>query len=178
MTFSNKVYLSPLGKIPAGKRNIRLKGYVLSATFSDTIPKGKMGLNKKFREFLSLSLIDEVLVQSYDPRSADRPASSITLKIELLQPPKERVELDDLELIKQFRKDFVGYYVVFEQVFVISFTKIPIVLTVDRVLGAETGLTFIGPETVVEAFASGEQQLRLRSTKLQKKNVFSADFSM
>ncbi len=49
MTYSNKVYLSPLGKIPVHKRFIKLKGYVLSTAFSETIPKGKIGLNKKFR---------------------------------------------------------------------------------------------------------------------------------
>jgi hypothetical protein len=49
MTYSNKVYLSPSGKIPAHKRFIKLKGYVLSTAFSETIPKGKIGLNKKFR---------------------------------------------------------------------------------------------------------------------------------
>jgi hypothetical protein len=34
MTYSNKVYLSPLGRIPNGKRYIRLKGYVLSVAFA------------------------------------------------------------------------------------------------------------------------------------------------
>jgi hypothetical protein len=34
MTYSNKVYLSPLGKIPNHKRFIKLKGYVLSTVFS------------------------------------------------------------------------------------------------------------------------------------------------
>jgi len=49
MTYSNKVYLSPLGKIPQQKRFITLKGYVLPIAFSETIPRGKIGLNKKFR---------------------------------------------------------------------------------------------------------------------------------
>jgi hypothetical protein len=49
MTYSNKVYLSTIGKIPQQKRFITLKGYVLPIAFSDTIPKGKIGLNKKFR---------------------------------------------------------------------------------------------------------------------------------
>jgi hypothetical protein len=49
MTYSNKVYLSPLGKIPAHKRFIRIKGYVLPVALSDSIPRGKIGLSKKFR---------------------------------------------------------------------------------------------------------------------------------
>ena len=49
MTFSNKVYLSPHGNIPTHKQFILLKGYVLPVAFSDTIVKGKIGLNKKFR---------------------------------------------------------------------------------------------------------------------------------
>jgi len=49
MTYSNKVYLSPFGKIPQQKRFITLKGYVLPIAFSETIPRGKIGLNKKFR---------------------------------------------------------------------------------------------------------------------------------
>jgi hypothetical protein len=51
MTYSNKVYLSPQGNIPTHKKYILIKGYVLPVVFSDTIPKGKIGLNKKFREF-------------------------------------------------------------------------------------------------------------------------------
>jgi len=49
MTYSNKVYLNPFGKIPSHKRYIIFKGYVLMVAFSETIPKGKIGLNKKFR---------------------------------------------------------------------------------------------------------------------------------
>jgi len=58
MSYSNKVYLSTQGKIPIKKKYISIKGYILWAEYSDTIPKGKIGLNKKFREFLLLSLID------------------------------------------------------------------------------------------------------------------------
>lgn len=178
MTYSNRVYLSPLGKIPSHKRFVRLKGYVLAVGFSETIPKGKIGLNKKFREFLTLSLIDDALVQAYDPKPADLSAASLQLKIELLLPPKERVEVDDVELIKQFKKDFAGYYLGVDQVFVANFAKMPLILTVERILGADNGLSFLGAETIIEAFASGEQQVRLKSTKLQKKNVFTANFSM
>ena len=34
MTYSNRVYLSPLGKIPPQKRFIKLKGYVLPTAFA------------------------------------------------------------------------------------------------------------------------------------------------
>jgi hypothetical protein len=95
MLYSNKVYLSPLGRIPSHKRFIILKGYVLSIAFSDSIPKGKIGLSKKFREFLVLSLIDEAIITAYDPRPTDKPVTSLHLKIELLIPPKERKEVDD-----------------------------------------------------------------------------------
>jgi vesicle-fusing ATPase len=127
---------------------------------------------------LGLSLIDEALVHPYEPKPADKPAASLQLKLELLLPPKERVEIDDVELVKQFRKDFGKSYLGVDQVFVVSFAKMPLILTVDRVLGADDGLSFLGEETAIETFASGEQQVRLRSTKLQKKNVFSANFSM
>ena len=60
-----------------------------------------------------------------------------------------------MELVKQLRKDFSGYYLGVEQVFVVNFAKMPIVLTVDRVLGGEEGLVFVGSETVIETFASG-----------------------
>lgn len=45
-----------------------MKGYVLPVAFSDTIPKGKIGLSKNFREFLALSLIDEALIYAYEPK--------------------------------------------------------------------------------------------------------------
>ncbi len=49
MIYSNKVYLSPLGNIPPQKKYISMKGYILPFDISDIIPKGKIGLNKKFR---------------------------------------------------------------------------------------------------------------------------------
>ena len=49
MTFSNRVYLSLEGNIPEHKQFITLKEYVLPIAFSENIPKGKIGLNKKFR---------------------------------------------------------------------------------------------------------------------------------
>jgi hypothetical protein len=49
MAYSNKVYLSPEGNIPGSKKFIVLKGYILPFSLSETIPKGKIGLNKKFR---------------------------------------------------------------------------------------------------------------------------------
>jgi hypothetical protein len=81
MTYSNRVYLSPQGNIPSHKQFIFLKGYVLPVAFSEEIPKGKIGLNKKFREFLALSLIDQTIIKAYDPRPTDRPAASLSLKI-------------------------------------------------------------------------------------------------
>lgn len=110
MTYSNRVYLSPLGKIPPQKRFIKLKGYVLPTAFAETIPKGKIGLSKKFREFLTLSLIDEAIIHAYDPKPSDKPAASLHIKIEMLLPPKEKVEIDDAELVRQFKKDFNGFY--------------------------------------------------------------------
>lgn len=149
MTYSNKVYLSPLGRIPVQKQFIKIKGYVLPVAFSDAVPKGKIGLNKKFREFLTLSLIDETSIQGYDPKESDKPASCLHIKIEMLVPPKEKVEIDDAELIKQFKKDYNRYYVSVEQVFVVSFQKVPLIITIDRVLGGDGGLSYLAGETTI-----------------------------
>ena len=51
------------------------------------------------------------------------------------------------------------------------------IVTVDRILGNEEKV-FLSEETKVECFASVEQQIRLKSTKNVKKNIFSANFSM
>jgi hypothetical protein len=91
MTYSNKVYLSPQGNIPSYKKYILIKGYVLPVAFSDTVPKGKIGLNKKFREFLVLSLIDQTMIQAYDAKPKDKAATSLIIQIEYLFPPKEKV---------------------------------------------------------------------------------------
>lgn len=81
MTYSNKVYLSPQGNIPAHKQYVLLKGYVLPVAFSETIPPSKIGLNKKFREFLALSLIDQSILKAYDPKPSDMAATSLNIKI-------------------------------------------------------------------------------------------------
>ncbi len=86
--------------------------------------------------------------------------------------------MDDIELLKQFKKDYNGYYVARDQVFVINFNKIPFIVTIDRFIGGATENVFISPETKIEAFPSAEQQIRLKSAKNVKKNVFNANFSM
>ena len=91
MAYSNKVYLNPSGRIPSHKKLITIKRYVLSCAFSEQIPKGKIGLNKKFREFLVLSLIDDVMIQAYDRKPCDKPATAVTIKVEYLFPPNSRV---------------------------------------------------------------------------------------
>jgi hypothetical protein len=53
----------------------------------------------------------------------------------MLLAPKERVEVDDMELIKQFKKDYNGYYLAVDQVFVLSFMKTPFIVTIDRMFG-------------------------------------------
>jgi hypothetical protein len=89
MAYSNKVYLSKDSKFPEHKKYLLLKGYVLSYELSDKIPKGKIGLNKKFREFLNLSLIDEVHIRLFEPKNTkDAFATSVTAMIEFLFPPK------------------------------------------------------------------------------------------
>jgi hypothetical protein len=54
----------------------------------------------------------------------------LNIKIEFLLPPKEKVEIDDMELIQQFKKEFTGYYLNIEQVFVINFKKTPIIISI------------------------------------------------
>ncbi len=66
-----------------------------------------------------------------------------------MQPPKERVELDDLEVVGQFRKDFTEFYIGVEQVFVLNYAKIPLVLTIERMTGGEDGLLYLGKETII-----------------------------
>ena len=107
-----------------------MKGYVLPVAFSQTIPKGKIGLSKNFREFLALSLIDEALIYAYEPKPTDKPATSLHIKIQFLLPPKEKAEVDDIELIQQFKKDFNGFYLNIEQVFVINFKKTPLIISI------------------------------------------------
>lgn len=81
MVYSNKVYLSPTSTFPEHKKYLILKGYVFNYELSSEIPKGKIGLSKKFREFLAVSLIDDVQVKLFEPRSKDSPATSVTLTI-------------------------------------------------------------------------------------------------
>jgi hypothetical protein len=61
----------------------------------------------------------------------------------MLLPPKERTEVDDIELVKQFKKDYNGYYLAVDQVFVLSYTKTPFILTIDRIFGNNEGASYL-----------------------------------
>lgn len=58
-----------------------VKNYILTYSLSDQIPNGKIGVNKKFREFLVLSLIDKVHIKVYSPKPSDQAAPFATFKI-------------------------------------------------------------------------------------------------
>jgi vesicle-fusing ATPase len=96
----------------------------------------------------------------------------------LLFPPKERQEVDDVSLVQEFKKQFTKYYVSLDQVFVVLFNKVPFIVTVDRMVSGKDEFTYLSSETNIETFASADQQIRLKSTKSEKKNIFTADFSM
>lgn len=51
------------------------------------------------------------------------------------------------------------------------------IITVDRVFGGNS-FVFLSKETTIETFASTDQQIRLKSTKNVKKNIFNVNFSM
>lgn len=135
MVYSNKVYLSTQGNIPTTKKYISLKGYVLAVAFSDAIAKGKVGLSRIFREFLCLSKIDQIVIKAYDPRPVDKPATLVQIEIRMVIPPREREEVDDIELVRQFKKDYVGYYVAIDQIFTVSFNKNAYFVKVEKIVG-------------------------------------------
>lgn len=63
MVCSNRIYLStesafPPTNSPGNTNFITFKGFILSYGLSPEIPRGKMGVSGKFREFLNLSLIN------------------------------------------------------------------------------------------------------------------------
>lgn len=60
----------------------------------------------------------------------------------------------------------------------ISFNKTPMIVTIDRIIGGSTNFVFISKDTVIEAFGSSDQQIRLKSAKSAKKNIFNTNFSM
>ncbi len=51
--------------------------------------------------------------------------------------------MDDVELAKVFKRDFSGFYVALDQVFVINFNKSPYILTVDKIVGGGDSFTTI-----------------------------------
>ncbi len=66
-----------------------------------------------------------------------------------------------------------GFYVGVEQAFVLKYAKSLLVLTVERIEGGKDELFYLGPETIIKASASGVQWIKLKSAKIQKKQIFS-----
>lgn len=64
-------------------------------------------------------------------------------------PPKEKIEIDDYEVVNLLKSKFNGNYVAVDQVFVINFQKNPLIVNIDRVLGGDGGNVFIGSETKI-----------------------------
>ena len=44
-----------------------------------------------------MSLIDETLIYAYDQKPTDKPVLSLHIKLEMVIPPKEKIEIDDYE---------------------------------------------------------------------------------
>lgn len=117
-------------------------------------------------------------MQLYRRREVDQTAVSILFRVELLFPPKERTVIDDIKLMAKFVKEFDGFYVTTDQAFVYEYEKNMYVLTVEKVMGSESGSSYIGEKTNITCVASGEQHIRLVSAKEESKNIFSEGFTM
>ena len=84
MVYSNKVFISndsPLAVLDPANRFLVSKGYILSFDLSADIPKGKIGLSSKSREFLNADLAHEVPIHSYYRKAEDHAAASMLLKV-------------------------------------------------------------------------------------------------
>lgn len=87
MVFSNFVYVNPAQNIFSKPQSlfpifVRIKSYIFSCGLSDTIPAGKIGMNRKIRECLSLSLIEHVSVELYE-NSTDSYMTAMEIEVEL-----------------------------------------------------------------------------------------------
>ena len=61
----------------------------------------------------------------------------------MLLPPKDRFEVDDIELMKYFKAQYDKYYVSRDQVFVVDFKHNPYIITIDRLVGTKEGFVYI-----------------------------------
>ena len=76
-------------------------------------------------------------------------------------------------MCEEFLHSFKDRYVAIDQSFTMEYKKMPFVLTVEKVLGGDSGYPFLGLETKVTCIASGQQNIRLKSAKMEHKNIFS-----
>ena len=53
----------------------------------------------------------------------------------MLFPPKERFEVDDIELVKEFKVQFDRFFISLDQVFVMNFKNNPYIVTIDKLMG-------------------------------------------
>ena len=58
-----------------------------------------------------MSLIDETLIYAYDQKPTDKPVLSLHIKLEMVIPPKEKIEIDDYEVVNHLKSKFNGNYV-------------------------------------------------------------------
>ena len=96
-----------------------------------------------------MSLIDQTIIKAYDPKHSDQAAASLVIKIELLLPPKDRVEVDDIELSHFFKNQYDRFYISRDQVFVVNFKHNPYIITIDRIVGSHEGFVYLSKESVI-----------------------------
>lgn len=115
---------------------IRVKDFILTCNQSAEVPPGKLGLNKKTREYVYVNLVDPVPVNTYQiPVDRESSLAYLEFEIELqtaLEDKTAKFSIDDEELDKQLKATMLNTFFRPKQVFYVTYNKVLLVLTVKK----------------------------------------------
>jgi hypothetical protein len=81
-------------------------------------------------------------------------------------------------LTQYFAQAYDKFFVAIDQTFVVNFNGVIYVITIQKVMGAEEGFSYISKETQFTCHGSPNQKIKLKSSKEVKRNIFGKNFSL
>jgi hypothetical protein len=160
---------------------VRMKSYVYTCGLADNVPIGKIGMNKKIRECLHVSLVDPVNVELYENPS-DGFMTNVDMEIELglVMEGQEVTELDDKAVADFIKKQHLYKYFKEGQVFVVPYQKLLLVFTTLSVKPEVHGDTNwrLGPDTIMAFRVKVGHKLKMKSQKQKTLALFQSNFKI
>ena len=157
---------------------IRIKSYIYTCGLAEEVPLEKVGMNKKMRELLRVTLGERIEIELYEgPGDPYLGELEMELELGVITENQQVVDIEDTLLADAIRKLHLYKYFKDGQCVVLPFNTALLVATVSKAIPTDRNGR-LGPDTKLTFVSKGNQKLKLKSQKQKTQAIFQSNFKI